>query len=33
MAMIVLKVTVMIALVDAIVVVLVETVGEGGWCW
>ena len=30
MAMIVLKVTVMIALVDAIVVVLVETVGEGG---
>ena len=33
MAMIVLKVLLMVALVDAIVVVLVETVGEGGWCW
>ena len=33
MAMIALKVMVMVALVDAIVVVLVETVGEGGWCW
>ena len=30
MAMIALKVMVMVALV---VVVLVEAVGEGGWCW
>ena len=33
MGMIALKVMVMVALVDAIVVVLVEAVGEGGWCW